>query len=265
MKDRILEARKGFLENDIKKTRISHTLNAIKSQMLHTESHNGGFNLPEIILGGQDGVVNVLGIVLGIAAATSTSQIVLAAGFAATFAESISMAAVAYTSKLAQVDYYFSELEREKWEIDNVPEGEREEIRQLYKKYGFKGATLDSIVDTITRDKKIWLEVMMEQELKLSPVKRSDAVPAAFIVGISSFIGSLIPLFPFVFFELKTAVIVSLTVCACSLFAVGFYKAKITVNKKLYRSGLEMLVIGMVSAFFGYLIGSLFKVSPSNL
>src|SRR3989338_7232794 len=209
MMDRIGQAREGYLEGDFNKTRLSHTLKAIRNQIRHHEDHKTEYNLPEIILGGQDGVVNVLGIVLGIAAATSTTQIILAAGFAATFAESISMAAVAYTTKLAEADYYKSEYEREKWEIENVPDGEKEEIRELYKKYGFKCRTLDEIIEKITSDKAIWLEVMMEQELKLTPVDRREAIPDAFIVGISSFIGSLIPLLPFVFLDIRESVILS--------------------------------------------------------
>lgn len=261
--DRISQARQGFLEKDFYKTRISHTSRAIRNQIRHDEDHRTDYNLPEIILGGQDGVVNVLGIVLGIAAATSTTQIILAAGFAATFAESISMAAVAFTTKLAQADYYKSEHEREKWEIENVPEGEKEEISELYKKYGFRGQTLNNIIEKITSDKKIWLEVMMEQELKLTPVDRKEALPNAFIVGTSSFIGSLIPLFPFIFLDIQNAVILSVTLSAVTLFGAGVYKAKLTINKKFARSGLEMLIIGMVSAFVGFLIGSLFKIDPS--
>ena len=261
--DRIGQAREGYLEGDFNKTRLSHTLKAIRNQIRHHEDHKTEYILPEIILGGQDGVVNVLGIVLGIAAATSTTQIILAAGFAATFAESISMAAVAYTTKLAEADYYESEYQREKWEIENVPEGEREEIRELYKKYGFSGNTLEIIIGKLTSDKKIWHKVMMEQELKLSPVKRKEALPAALIVGTSSFIGSLIPLLPFVFLDIIPAVVLSVALSAVTLFSAGIYKAKITINKKFFRSGFEMLIIGMVSAFVGFLIGSLFKIEPS--
>ena len=259
--DRINTARQGFLEKNIAKTEISHTRNAIKDQFKNSHEHLTNYVLPQIILGGQDGLVNVLGVILGIAAATSSTEIVIAAGFAATFAESVSMAAVAYTSKLAEADYYKSEYEREKWEIDHYPQGEKEEVRQLYQSYGFSGRILNQIVEKIVKSKSIWLKVMMEQELKLAPIKRSDAVPAAFIVGTSSFIGSLIPLFPFLFLNLRSAILFSLIISAVTLFSVGFYKAKVTTNSRLIKNGLEILIIGMLSAFIGYLIGSLFKVN----
>src|SRR5690349_16776744 len=102
-----------------------------QAAMAH-EGHQGGSWLRDVMLGGQDGLVNVLGIALGVSAATSNTQILIAAALAATFAESISMGAVAYTSTLAQRDHYLSELERERREVHEMPEVEREEVRQIY-------------------------------------------------------------------------------------------------------------------------------------
>lgn len=257
---RLDQARKGYLEKDINAIKLSHSATAIKAEILHKEKHAHSFNLPEIILGGQDGLVNVLGVILGVAAATSDQKIVIVAGLAAAFAESISMAAVAYTSRLAEADFYQSEYEREKWEIENHPEGEREEIRVLYQTYGFSGKLLEDIVQTITADKNLWLKVMMEQELKLEKMERKDALPAGIIVGVSAIIGSFIPLTPFFLLPINTAIWLSLMISAITLFYVGYYKAQKTIGRKFLRSGLEMLVIGMVSALVGYLIGSLFKV-----
>lgn len=258
---RVDRARQAFLEKNPEEINKAHAVESIHNDIHHKEYHLKNFTLPEIILGGQDGLVNVLGVILGVAAATSSSQIVIVAGLAATFAESISMAAVAYTSKLAEADYYQSELEREKWEIDHIPEGEREEIKALYENYGFKGKVLDEIVDKITADKKVWLQVMMEQELKLEPVDRRQALPAAFIVGFSAVIGSFIPLLPFFFLTIKNAMILSLIVSALALFIVGYYKAKKTIGRNLLRQGIEMTVIGIVSALVGYFVGSLFKIT----
>ena len=149
------------------------------------ENHKGN-RLSEVILGGQDGLVNVLGVILGVAAASQDTRIVLAAGLAATFAESISMAAVAYTSKVAERDFYFSELEREKREIKEVPELEVEEIREIYRRKGFEGKLLEEIVQVITSDEKVWLETMMRDELQLNPVEEKRPFIAAFVVGVSA-------------------------------------------------------------------------------
>lgn len=257
---RVDQAREGFLKGDVEIIKKSHTVDAIHKSFHHYEHHLKSFNLPEIILGGQDGLVNVLGVILGVAAATFDSKVVIVAGLAATFAESISMAAVAYTSKLAEADYYQSEHEREKWEIDHVPDGEREEIRALYENYGFRGKVLDEVVDKICSNKKVWLEIMMEQELKLEKVDRKDALPAGIIVGVSATIGSFIPLMSFFFLPIKTSIVISLIVSALTLFVVGYYKAKKTIARHLLKSGIEMAIIGMASAMVGYLVGSMFKI-----
>jgi predicted membrane protein (TIGR00267 family) len=262
MLSRISLARDAFLNRDINKTKEPHRRKKIHQAIhRHEEPHALSFNLPQIILGGQDGLVNVLGVILGVAAATSSSQIVIAAGLAATFAESVSMAAVAYTSKLAEADYYQSEYEREKWEINNVPEGEREEIRALYENYGFNGGILDEIVEKITSNKDNWLKAMMEQELRLEPVERKQALPSGIVVGVSAFFGSLVPLAPFFFFPIMTATIISLLVTAAALFVIGYYKAKVTLGRSLIEQGVEMLLIGMVSALVGYLVGLIFQVN----
>jgi predicted membrane protein (TIGR00267 family) len=258
--NRIEDARKAFLNKDKTSAQKSHTQEVVHDSIHHRELHATSFNLPEIILGAQDGLVNVLGVILGVAAATSSSQIVIVAGLAATFAESVSMAAVAYTSKLAEADYYKSEYDREKWEIENIPQGEKEEIRALYENYGFRGKILDEIIERITSDKKIWLEVMMQQELKLEPVERKEALPASIIVGVSALIGSFIPLLSFFFLPVKQSIALSLVATSITLFSIGYYKAKTTTGKNLWKQGGEMMIIGMLSALVGYFVGSLFKV-----
>ena len=145
-------------------------------------------DLRDIILGGQDGLVNVLGVTLGVAAASGDTRIVLAAGLAATFAESFSMAAVAYTSSIA--------------------------------KY--------------------------------------HAVRDALIVGVAAILGSIIPLLPFAFLPVNSAINTALAVSVFFLFILGVYKAKI-LRSNYWRSGLEIAVIGIAAALIGYLVGWIFK------
>lgn len=224
------------------------------------DPHNHSSRLSEIILGGQDGLVNVLGVILGVAAATNDPRIVLAAGMAATFAESVSMGAVAYTSILASNDLYHSEQEREYRHICLVPELEVEEIRTLYAQKGFDGETLNKIVEIITSNPDVWVEVMMSEEHQLQPPGRQGgAIKSALVVGISAIIGSLIPLIPFIFIPVGVSMILSIVISALTLFAFGAYKARVTVGHP-GKSGLQMAVIGTLSALVGYAVGLLFKV-----
>jgi len=225
----------------------------------HHDPHHGEFRLSDVILGGQDGLVNVLGVILGVAAATSDTRIVIAAGLAATFAESISMGAVAYTSTLAENDLYHSEREREYRHIHLAPDVEVEEIRDIYRKKGFDGETLEKIVDVITSNQDVWVNVMMSEEFQLTPPEKSKAVRSALLVGFSALIGSFIPLFPFFFWTVKLSIILSIVIAALTLFIVGVYKARVTVGKPV-RSGVEMAIIGTLSALAGYVVGLIFKV-----
>jgi VIT1/CCC1 family predicted Fe2+/Mn2+ transporter len=229
---------------------------------LHTKidpHRRGASGLADIILGGQDGLVNVLGVVLGVAAASSDPRLVLVAGLAATFAESVSMGAVAYTSTLAEADYYDSEMKRELRHIEQAPRLERAEVRQIYAEKGFKGELLERIVSTITASPDVWVAVMMSEEHQLNPVDRRGAWKTALVVGISAIVGSLIPLIPFAFLPVGMSMWVSVLVTALVLFFVGVYKARVTVGHP-GKSGLEMAVIGTLSALVGYAVGALLKV-----
>jgi VIT1/CCC1 family predicted Fe2+/Mn2+ transporter len=224
------------------------------------DPHKTSFGLSDVILGGQDGLVNVLGVILGVAAATSETRIVLAAGLAATFAESVSMAAVAFTSKRADQSFYESERQREFRHIREAPTVERDEIRRIYAAKGFEEPLLGQIVETITSDPDTWVNVMMAEEHELQPMDASHPFRSAWIVGLAAIIGSLIPLAPFVVLPVGISMIISLLISALTLFIVGVYKARITVGRP-GRSGLEMAIIGTVSALVGYVVGLLFRVS----
>jgi predicted membrane protein (TIGR00267 family) len=220
-------------------------------------------SLSDVILGGQDGLVNVLGVILGVAAASSDQRIVIAAGLAATFAESISMGAVAYTTTLADHDFYLSEIEREKREIRDMPDMERQEIEDIFANWGFDGELLQQSVEQVMKDERAWVDVMMHNELKLAPVAAGSALRSAVIVGLAAIIGSLIPMMPFFFLSIAPSIVISIVLTATTLFAAGAYKARTTVGHP-GKSGVQMAIIGTVSALAGYLIGALFSVPPTG-
>jgi VIT1/CCC1 family predicted Fe2+/Mn2+ transporter len=229
---------------------------AVIRRRVHAEKHAKGSWLRDFILGWQDGLVNVLGVILGVATATTNVKLVIIAAMAAAFAESVSMAAVAYTSFKAELDYYKSEEDRQKREIKEVPENELFEVKEIYQKLGFKGNLLKQIVKHLTANKTRWVDVMMAQELKLALPKENLLFTSA-VVGLSALIGSFIPATPFFFLPINVATIVALVTSTIILFFVGWYKAVTTVGNPL-RSGIELAAIGMLAALAGYAIGALF-------
>ena len=218
--------------------------------------------LRDVILGGQDGLVNALGIILGIAAVTPDVHILIATVLAATAAESIAMGAVVYTSALADRDHYESERKKELHEMKHYPHMEAEEVRQIYEEKGFSGKVLEEIVETITGNQDMWLNTMMREELELKPVNTRKILKSSVIVTIATAIGHLIPLVPFFFVAHTTGIVSAIVISAVTLFAVGVYQA-ITLTGSWWKSGLRILLIGLGAAAVGYLIAKLFHVSAS--
>jgi VIT1/CCC1 family predicted Fe2+/Mn2+ transporter len=224
----------------------------------HREGHRQNNWLRDVILGGQDGLVNILGIILGVIAGGGSDTVLLAAGFAAAITESISMAAVGYTSSVSERDYYEAERARETAEIGTTPEAEREEIRDIYAAKGFSGNLLDSVVDTITANRETWLTTMMDEELHLQPVQSRDIFRTAVVIGVATLIGHLIPLLPFLFLARTPALILAIVLSAVALFGVGAYTA-VTLVGDWRRSGLKFLAIGLGAAAIGFVVGRLFN------
>jgi len=226
----------------------------------HHEEHRQANWLRDVILGGQDGLVNILGIILGVIAGGGSKAVLLAAGFAAAITESISMGAVGYTSALSERDYYAAERGREEAEIDATPEAERAEIRDIYAAKGFSGELLDRVVDTITANREAWLDTMMDEELHLQPVQTPDILRSALVITVATLIGHMIPLLPFVWLSRKVALITAIVLSALVLFGVGTYQA-VTLVGDWRKKGLQMVVIGLGAAAIGFLIGRLFHTA----
>lgn len=233
---------------------------AAASSTRHVEHHRKTNWLRDVILGGQDGLVNILGIILGVIAGGGSKTVLLTAGFAAAITESISMGAVGYTSSVSQRDYYQAERAREAMEIDTMPEAERQEIREIYATKGFAGDLLERVVDTITANRDSWLATMMDEELHLQPVETADIIRSAVVITIATLIGHLIPLLPFVWMARTPALVLAIVLSALVLFGVGVYSA-VSLVGDWRKSGLRMLVIGLGAAGVGFLIGSLFHAA----
>ncbi len=226
----------------------------------HKEEHRPTNQLRDVILGGQDGLVNILGIILGVIAGGGSKTVLLSAGFAAAITESISMGAVGYTSTVSQRDFYEAERQRELDEISALPDQEREEIREIYASKGFAGDLLDRVVETITSNRDTWLATMMDEELHLQPVKSSDILRSSVVITVATLIGHLIPLAPFFFLATGPALVLALVLSTVVLFGVGVYSA-VTLTGDWRSSGLKFVIIGLGAAGIGFLIARLFHAA----
>ncbi len=141
-----------------------------------------------------------------------------------------------------------------------LPDLERQEVRDILERWDFHGPELDEMVEKITSKPKAWLELMMAHELNLAPVEKMQARKSAILVGIAAILGSLVPLIPFIIIgkDILLGVVVSLIVSTITLFLIGWWKARTTIGRPT-RSGVQMAIIGIASAVAGF--GIAFLVS----
>jgi len=228
------------------------------------DPHGKASRMSQIILGSQDGIVNTLGVVLGVAAVSHSTKIIIASGLAALFAESISIGAVGYTSKIADKAYYESELIREKRHIKKIPKYETNVVRRIYKEKGFNGPLLDNITTTLCSNEDIWADVLMNEEHNIASITKKEAFLASCYVFWAAIIGSIIPLIPFFFVDYFIGTWISLGVSAIILFIIGFYKSIIMKIGNPFYSGFEITLIGIISALSAWAIGVAFdKLWPN--
>jgi VIT1/CCC1 family predicted Fe2+/Mn2+ transporter len=185
--------------------------------------------------------------------------IILILGFANLFADGFSMAAANYQASKARNEFVEMKRRQEEWEIDNLEEQEVEEIREIYRKKGFKDQLLEDVVRIITSRRKVWIDTMMKEELGLIEDKKNPIDSS-----VSTFVGfnliGLIPLIPFMIFmiigiELNSeAFIYSIVSVIAAFFLVGMIKGKI-VKKSMLHSGINTLIIGGIAAVVAYLVG----------
>ena len=258
MQSRIAKAQRAFEKKDLALAKKAHQADLIKSQ-IHDSSHaSAGQYLGEFVYGAIDGTVTTFAVVAGAAGAALSPGIVIILGFANLLADGFSMASGNFLSERTQRDFVKKERRREEWEIENVPEGEKEEIREIFRKKGFKGKDLDRAVDIIISDKKVWVDTMMADELGLlestkSPLKTAASTYFGFIViGIIPLLAYVFSYF-FPFFQqhtFKIAVIMTFF----ALVIIGVVKRYIT-KKDLWKSIAETIFIGGAAAVIAYYIG----------
>jgi VIT1/CCC1 family predicted Fe2+/Mn2+ transporter len=217
------------------------------------------WHFDDFIYGSIDGAVTTFAIVAGVMGASLPSGIILILGFANLFADGFSMAAANYQASKARNEFIEMKRKQEEWEIDNLEEQERDEIRDIYREKGFKDELLEDVVRIITSRRKVWIDTMMKEELGLIEDEKNPIDSS-----ISTFVGfnliGLIPLIPFMVFmaigiELNSvAFVYSIVSVLAAFFLVGMIKGKI-VKKSMMRSGVNTLIIGGIAAVVAYMVG----------
>jgi predicted membrane protein (TIGR00267 family) len=210
--------------------------------------------LRDAVFGTQDGLISTVGALTGIAAGTQNAEAVIVAGLVIIVVESLSMGAGSYLSSKSQREYLERLLKEEEEEIARNPEGEREEIWDMYRARGFEDAEIEIIARRLLSDKRLLLEDMAHKELGISPESLEEPLGNAVVMGVSYVLGGLIPVVPYLLLPMASAMPVSIIATFATLFLFGGLKGRL-VRQSWWRSGLEMLGIAGAAAITGFLIG----------
>lgn len=230
-----------------------HTPEAIQERLEEGVSHN---YIGDFLLGAIDGCVTTFAIVAGVAGAGLPKTISIILGVSNLLADGFSMAAGTFQKAKSDQEILEKARRMEERHIKEVPEGEREEVRQIFLKKGFKGDILEDIVKVITSDKDRWVNTMLTEELGL----RLD-IPDPYRSALTTFwaftLVGLIPLLPFILplpLSGQQTFLISAVATGLAFFFIGLIKARETAKPKLF-AGFETLFIGGSAAVLAYLVG----------
>jgi vacuolar iron transporter family protein len=217
--------------------------------------------LREFVYGGIDGAVTTFAVVAGGFGANLDPGILIILGLANLLADGFSMSVGAYLSAKSERDNYDKHEKIEFWEIENLPEIEREEIADIYREKGFKGELLDKIVDHICSDKDLWVAEMMKDELGMmrdskSPFKIGLATLISFI--LVGFIPLMVYLYDFFFPTDLNIFLWTSILTGFAFMIVGFLKGIVNQTSAL-RSVSETLALGLLAAVVAYYVGDVLK------
>lgn len=226
------------------------------SEPRHMEPHlTESSGIRDFVFGFGDGINTSLGIAAGVGGADVSSNIIVLASLVGMFTGAKAMAVQNYLAVKAQRELLNSEIAREEWEMENKPDVERQEIEEIYKAKGFEGKDLEMIVNKITSNKKVWLDTMLTEELRLNVDVVGNPLKSALRMFGAFLLGGILPIIPFFFAHGYVPLIIAVGISLSTSFAVGAVKSKLA-RTNIIKGGLEMAGLGTGIALIGFGIGT---------
>ncbi|KRX10580.1 hypothetical protein PPERSA_05400 [Pseudocohnilembus persalinus] len=233
----------------------------------HDENHSrSGDYIKSAVYGGLDGMITTFSVVMASEGAGLLPIIVLTMGVANLIGDGISMALGDYLSSKSEQDFQKLERQREEWEVENNPNGEKKEMYELYVEKGMDPEDAKQMVNLLAKNKKVWVDVMMVEELGLIPEEESP-VKNAIITFFSFCIFGVIPILPYIIGEIgsweNNLFWWSLGLTIVALWTLGILKSRVT-QQSWVKSGLETFIMGALAAAASYIIGYIFEQTVSG-
>jgi VIT1/CCC1 family predicted Fe2+/Mn2+ transporter len=216
----------------------------------HLEKHfTATETVRDVVIGMADGLTVPFALAAGLSAAVSSTSVIVTAGLAEIAAGAIAMGLGGYLAARTDAQHFASERVREEVEIETKREFEVDEVRQVFAGYGLGGASPESVVASITSDRKRWTDFMMRFELGLDEPDPKRAPISAATIGVSYMVGGLIPLLPYMLTgNLTDALRMSVLTIGVALLIFGGVKGHFTGVNRLVSAGQTLLVGGLAAA-----------------
>lgn len=238
----------------MKTTRMNDIKNAHKEEHLKSSDF-----ITDIVIGMSDGLTVPFALAAGLSGAVQSNSVVITAGIAEIVAGSIAMGLGGYLAGKTEQEHYQSELDREYYEVKNIPEKEKEEVRLVFAQYGLDGPTQNIIADAFARDKNKWVDFMMKYELGLEKPDANRARKSAATIGVSYIVGGLIPLLAYFFTSTPSeGLLISALLTIICLFIFGYFKSRVTGQPAL-KGALKVTLIGITAASAAFLVAKAFN------
>ena len=233
-------------------TWLAEPLKRFHDEAWHTPQ---GRLVREVIFGLNDGVISTIGFLAGVTATLGDVRTIALGGIAAAIAGAVAMGVGAFVSSKSQRAFFQAEIAREAWEIENMPEHERQEIREIYQKLGFSPDEVDIIVRRVTSSPELWLRVMSREELGLAEEVFDSPVRVGFVTSLAYQLGALLLLIPYAFAATpRTAFTAAAVVAVVTLLAIGAGKTWVTKERPV-QAALELAGLGILACVIGLVLG----------
>lgn len=215
----------------------------------HHERHFTGSRIVrDLVIGMSDGLTVPFALAAGLTGATDATRIVLTAGLAEIAAGAIAMGLGGYLAARSDAEHYRAELERERREVQEIPEEEVAEVEQIFATYGVAADAVEPLIAALRKQPARWVDFMMRFELGLEKPEPTQARRSAWTIALAYVVGGLVPLTPYAFATSNAAALPgSVAITAVALFLFGYVKGKFTSGRPL-KSAVQMLIIGGVAA-----------------
>jgi VIT1/CCC1 family predicted Fe2+/Mn2+ transporter len=235
---------------DAVKCEMFNEENALMPATPHIEKHfTATETVRDVVIGMADGLTVPFALAAGLAAAVTSTKVIVTAGLAEIVAGAIAMGLGGYLAARTDAEHYGSERVRENWEIDNLRDKEVEEVEAIFRGYGLVGDALATVVKAVTADRKRWVDFMMRFELGLEEPDPKRAPISAGTIAASYLVGGLIPLAPYILLSsISEAFAYSVGFTATALILFGAIKGQFTGINKAKSAGQTLLVGGLAAA-----------------